>query len=127
MKALLTITACLEAATGLALLAAPSALASALLGSALETSVALAVARVAGAALISLALACWLARNDTGARFRRGVTAAMLVYNSVVVAILVHAALGEGLRAPALWPAAVLHSALAAWCLASLAPRAIST
>ncbi|MBC8011185.1 MAG: hypothetical protein H7067_13940 [Burkholderiales bacterium] len=118
MKNLLIVTAVLEAATGLALLVLPSLTASLLLGAPLDLPGALAVARVAGAALLTLALACWLSVN-TG----RALVISMLFYNIASVAVLAHAALGLGLSGPGLWPAAGLHAALAAWCLASLSGR----
>lgn len=56
MRTLLTITAVLESATGLALLAVPSLVASVLLGAALEAAEPLAVARIAGAALLTIGI-----------------------------------------------------------------------
>jgi hypothetical protein len=53
-------------------------------------------------------------------RGRRKLLAAM--YNTVVVAVLAHAALGLGATGVLLWPAVGLHTALAAWCIAC--PRA---
>jgi hypothetical protein len=61
---LLTITAALEAATGVAV--APSSVVLVLLGSQLDSPASLVIARVLGAALFSLGAACWLARD--GAR-----------------------------------------------------------
>ena len=55
MKKLLTITAIIEASTGLGLLAAPAALARLLLGGTLDTPGALTVARVGGTALLAIA------------------------------------------------------------------------
>lgn len=121
MKTLLTITAILEAGTGLALLAAPSVLGSVLLGATLDAPAALAVARIAGAALISLGLACWGASKDPGSRAARGIIAAMLVYNCGAVAVFLYAAMGQGLRGIGLWPATILHAAFAIWCVACLA------
>ncbi len=118
MKRLLTLTAILEAGTGLALLVAPSVVARLLLGTTMEAPAALTVARVAGAALLALALACWLARENG-----RALVAAMLLYNVVAVAILAHAGLGLALSGIGLWPAVALHFAMAVWCFACLRQR----
>lgn len=119
-KNLLVLTAAAEAATGLALLGLPPLVASLLLGASLDTPAALVVARVAGAALLSLGVACWLARNDAHSRAGRGLIAALLLYNAAVAALLAYAALGFSLSGIALWPAVALHAALAAWCAACL-------
>ena len=58
MKNVLVLAAIGEAATGLALLVAPSLVGELLLGQE-TTGVAIVVARVAGIALIALAVACW--------------------------------------------------------------------
>jgi hypothetical protein len=44
----------------------------------------------------------------------------MLVYNFVVAALLGYAGLALGFTGIGLWPAAVAHTALAVWCVASL-------
>jgi hypothetical protein len=119
MKILLIVTAVLEAATGLALVLSPSMPASLLLGASLDTP-GLVVARVAGAALLALATACWLARNDPQSRAATGLIAAILLYNLAAVAVLVHAGLGLGLSGIGLWPAVVLHAVLGVWCVACL-------
>jgi hypothetical protein len=111
MKKLLTITAIIEAATGVGLLAAPAVLAQLLLGGTLDGPVALTVARVGGAGLLTIGVACWLSRNDG-----RALVVAMLLYNIAAVAILVYAAVVLALSAIGLWPAIGLHTALAAWC-----------
>ncbi len=118
MKKLLTITAIIEAATGLGLLAAPAFVAQLLLGGTLDTPAALTVARVGGTALLAISVACWLSRENG-----RALVVAMLLYNVVVIGLLVHGALALALSGVGLWPAVVLHLAFAVWCMASLRTR----
>jgi hypothetical protein len=115
MKKLLTITAIIEAATGLGLLAAPAVLVQLLLGGTLDTSAALTVARVGGTALVAISVACWLSRENG-----RALVVAMLLYNVFVVGLLVHAAFALALSGLGLWPAVALHLAFAFWCMACL-------
>jgi len=114
------VTAVAETATGLALAIAPATLAFMLLGASFDTPSESVVARVAGGALLSLGVACWLARDDASSRAGQGLVAAMLLYNVATVAVLAHARLGFGLTGVALWPAVGLHFALAVWCIACL-------
>lgn len=120
MKSLLIVTAAGETATGVALLGLPSLVVSLLLGGSLDTPAALIVARVAGAALLALGVACWLARNDEQTRAARGLIAALLLYNIAAVAVLVYAGIGLSLSGIGLWPAVILHVALAIWCFTCL-------
>lgn len=112
MRRLLIVSGVVEAGTGLGVLLAPSVLAQTLLGGPVEGPVALTVARVGGAGLLTLGIACWLARNDGRALVR-----AMLFYNVAAVAILAYAALCLALSSIGLWPAIGLHTVLAGWCV----------
>jgi hypothetical protein len=123
MEKLLTTTAVAEAATGLAMLTSPSLVASLILGSPLDTAVALAVARVAGVALLALGVACWLARHDGRTRAARGLVGAMVLYNAGICAVLVYGAVGVGVSGIALWPTVMVHSALGVWCITRLRAR----
>ena len=120
MKKLLVVSAWLEAVTGVALMVSPAPPVLLLVGAALDTTGGLIVARVAGAALLALGLACWLARNDGRSHAARGLVAAMLLYNVAAVAVLVYAGLGLKLSAIGLWPAVVLHMGMGAWCVGCL-------
>ena len=114
-KKLLTITAIIEAVTGLGLLTAPALLARLLLGGSLDTPAALTVGRVGGTALLAISVACWLSRENG-----RALVIAMLLYNVFVGGLLVHAALALALSGLGLWPTVALHVAFAFWCIACL-------
>ncbi len=118
VKSLLTVTAIFEAATGIGLLAVPSMLAPILLGGSLAEPAAILAGRMAGASLITLAIVCWLSRNN--GRYATGIVKAMLFYNIAAIAVLVYAALGLHFSGMGLWPAVLAHVGLAAWCMASL-------
>jgi hypothetical protein len=120
MKLLLRLTAFIEAATGLGLIALPALVVRLLLGSALDTSAAVTLGRVAGAGLLALGVACWLVRDDTQSRAARGLVVAMLLYNVAAAAILAYAGFGLRLQGVALWPAVVVHAVMTVWCAASL-------
>jgi hypothetical protein len=120
VRTLLIFTAAAETATGLALLGVPAVVAALLLGGSLDASAALIVARMTGAAVISLGVACWLARNDAASRAARGLVGALLFYNVAAVAVLTYAGVGPRLYGIGLWPTVVFHVAMAGWCIACL-------
>jgi hypothetical protein len=119
MKRFLKLTAIIEAATGLALIAVPAIVVRLLLGAEISGA-SIPLGRVAGAALLALGVACWLARDDAQSSATRGLVVAMLMYNIVATAVLAFAGIGLGLHGVALWPAVVLHAAMAVWCVACL-------
>jgi hypothetical protein len=94
MKNLYSVTAMIELGAGLALLCFPSATVELLVGAPLEGAPALTAARVGGAGLLALGVACWLARGDTESGAARGLIVAMLVYNVAAVVVLVVAGSG---------------------------------
>lgn len=113
MKKALIFAAVGEAAAGLALLSVPALAGRLLLGEEL-TGVAIPVARVAGTALIALAIACWPGPPLVG----------MLTYSTIVTLYLGYLGFAGGLNGVLLWPAVALHVVLSillgrAWCLIS--------
>lgn len=117
MKKLLEMTAVIEAGVGLALLVAPSVVAQLLFGAAISGP-AIPLGRVAGMALLSLGVACWLARDDTQSPSARGLVATMLLYNLGVAAILGVAGVESSTAGVVLWLAVIFHAAMAFWCAA---------
>lgn len=117
---LFIVTAVIETGIGLALLVSPTLPVSVLIGASLDTPAGLVAGRVAGAALLSLGLCCWLARQDEHSRTATGIVSAMLLYNVAAVVVLAYAGIGFRLSGIGLWPTVVLHLAIAVWCLACL-------
>ena len=103
MKWVLILAAAAEAATGVALLVLPSRVGRLLLGEELA-GVAVAVARVAGIALIALGIACWPGTPRIG----------MMSYSGAVTLYLAYLGFTGGSSGVLLWPAVVLHAALTA-------------
>ena len=120
MNTLFATTAVIEAGAGLALLCVPSAAANLLLGTPLEASAAFTVARVGGAGLLTLGIACWLARSDTQSPAARGLVIAMIVYNIGVALILGAAGVRSRSVGIILLPAVVLHAGMTVWCVLNL-------
>jgi hypothetical protein len=120
MKRLLIATAVIEVGAGVALMVCPSATVALLLGSGLDTFAAVTLGRLAGAALFALGIACWLGQYDARSRAARGLISAMVLYNLGAFVILGTAGFWSQAVGVALWPATVLHAAMAAWCIAYL-------
>jgi hypothetical protein len=113
-------TTVIEAGAGLALIVSPALAASILIGAPFDTPADSVVGRVAGAALLALALACWRARDDEQSQARSGIISGMFLYNAVTVMVLADAGIVLHMSGIGLWPAVVLHAAMAVWCLVCL-------
>jgi hypothetical protein len=121
-RLLFIVTAVLEVGIGVALLVSPALTVSILIGAPFDTKGDSVVGRVAGSALLSLAVACWLARNDEHSRAAIGLIKSLLLYNLAVVVILAYAGLGLRLLGIGLWPAVVLHAVMSVWCFSNVGP-----
>src|SRR5471032_1507395 len=113
MTALHSASAVIELGAGLAMLCCPSATVVLLVGSPLDAPAAVTVARVGGAGLLALSVACWLARGDTQSRAAKGLVTAMLLYDIAAAAILAFAGIDFELHGVALWPAVFAHTVMA--------------
>jgi hypothetical protein len=91
-----------EAATGLALLAAPQLVGRLLFGAELA-GVAAVIARVTGIALIALGVACWPSFTPL---------CGMLTYSALATGYLGWLAIRGESVGPLLWPAVALHAVL---------------
>ena len=107
-RLLTTVSAVIEAVTGIALLAVPEVVARVLLGAGLSDS-GIAVGRVAGFALLSLGLACWPTADDATPSAVR----ALFAYNLLAALYLGYLRVSGEFVAFLLWPACALHAVLA--------------
>ncbi len=107
---LVTFSAGVEAATGLALMVDPSIVSRLLLGAELSAG-GQAVGRVAGFALLALGLACW-PQNEAESSARPAVRG-LLTYNVLAAIFFLYVAVSREFMGLLLWPAAALHTALA--------------
>jgi hypothetical protein len=105
---LLSVAAAIEAVTGLARIIDPHVVASLLLGADLAGA-GIAVGRVAGIALLSLGLVCWMSRQHAN---KTAALAAMLTYNLLVAAYLMYLGFGGALVGILLWPAIGIHAVM---------------
>ena len=112
VRGLLALAAVGEAATGVALLIVPALVGKLLLGVELD-GIALVVARVAGIALIALAVACWPGPPLLG----------MLIYSAALTLYLAYLGLSGGSNGILLWPAVLLHLILTALLMGQMFPR----
>jgi hypothetical protein len=110
-RSVLGVAAAVEAVTGLTLIVVPQVVARLLFGVEV-TGVAVVIGRVAGIALLSLGLGCWLGRNEADGA--SAALSAMLTHDFLVTLYLAFVGLGTEFVGPLLWPAVAAHAVLTA-------------
>jgi len=111
-----------EGVTGILLLLAPAVVLRLLIGIESAGDDLRLVARLAGAALVAIGLICGANRSEHRSA-PAGLLPAILVYDIAAATLLAYAGLALNRVGIALWPAVLLHAALAAWCIVCLASR----
>jgi hypothetical protein len=117
------VTAVVECGTALSLLVFPSVPLALVLGVEQAAPETVFVARLTGAALLAIGVACWLARNDHGHPAQLGLLTGVLIYDLAAAALLASAGLVLSMVGLVLWPAVMLHATLAVWCVICLSPK----
>lgn len=107
-RTLVMLSAAIEVATGVALIAVPDIVAHLLLGAGLSDG-GIAVARLTGIALLCLGLACW----PGGDGATRPAIRALFTYNLLAAFYLGYLRAGGGFTSYLLWPACGVHALLA--------------
>ncbi|WP_087001755.1 hypothetical protein [Rhizobium sullae] len=119
-RALLTLFAITEGATGLGLLMLPSILFALLFGTRHVTPEAAVIGRICGAALLALAAASWGARDAEDRQGTIGLLVGVTLYNFLTTAVLTYSALVLEMIGILLWPAILYHAATSLWCLLAI-------
>lgn len=109
-RSVLGVAAAVEAVTGLIIIFFPHVLIR-LLFDADVSGVAIVIGRVAGIALISLGLGCWIGRQEAASGWA---LAAVLIYNAMITIYFTVVGFGTEFVGMLLWPAVALHAVFTA-------------
>jgi hypothetical protein len=123
-KNLLIVTAFCEVGIGVLLLVWPPWAVQLLLGIDQITPEVMVIGRIAGAALLAFGVICWIGRSDNLGSAGIGLNIGVLIYDVNAAAILTYSGLFLHLVGLVLWPAVVLHTALAIWSVKCLSVKA---
>ena len=119
VKLLLTLCGGLEILAGLAALIAPGPLLSLLLGGPVD-SISSVVARLFGAGVFALGLACLKARHDVASPAGLAVSIGITAYNFLAAVVLLWTAAEMGLGGLLLWGSGIGHAVLGALFVSAL-------
>ena len=119
LRLLLTLSGSLEILAGLPALISPSTVASLLLGSPLDP-IGVVLARLFGAGVFALGLACLKARDDVRSPAGLAVSVGITSYNVLAAVVLLWTAAGSGLGGLLLWGAGIGHAVIGALFVSAL-------
>ncbi len=119
LRLLLTICGGLEILAGSAALIVPAPVVSLLLGASMDP-IASILARLFGAGVFALGLACLKARHDVASPAGVAVSMGITAYNLLAAVVLLWTAAASGLGGLLLWGAGIAHAALGALLVSAL-------
>ena len=119
LRLLLTLSGGLEILAGLLALITPATVMAALLGGAVG-GITVVLARLFGAGVFALGLACLKARNDVASPAGLAVSLGITSYNVLAAVVLLWTAAESGLGGLLLWGAGIGHAALGALFVSAL-------
>lgn len=114
-KFFFVVIASVEASIGLCLLVLPPVPLNLLLGLESATADVIFVGRIAGAALLAIGVASWMARTDGFNSSLFGLLIGILIYNTAVSILLAYAGAVLKMSGGMLWPTVAFHAILAVW------------
>ena len=117
VKLLLEVMAFINVIAGLALIGIPVFLSGAVLGFPISEPGAIVVSRVAGAAILSLGIVCWMLISEARSRTGKSLVTGMAVFNTLLMLVMVYAITIQNISSPGLWVVVLVYSVLAGWCI----------
>lgn len=117
MKLFLTITAISEVLIGILLIIVPKQIVKLLFDTSLDETGGIISAMIAGAAIISLTMTCWLMKNNALAY---QIVKAMTFYNLAIIAVVFYGFIFYKLQSIFIWIVIGFHMAMALWSVAIL-------
>ncbi|WP_264564892.1 hypothetical protein [Flavobacterium sp. N3904] len=114
MKTFLKLTALFEALTGLALIFVPKLVILLLFEVTLDGFGGQIAGMIAGAAILSIAIICWLMKEVESAIF---VVKTLLFYNISIVAIVLYSIINYGVKGPGIYLIVGFHTIFSIWSL----------
>lgn len=112
MRTFLSLTAIFEGITGVILIIAPRFIVPLLLSTPLTEAGGIISARIAGSAIVFLALNSWFSKN--GHR-NYGILIPLLFYNLAIIAVFIYASLTYHVNGILLWSVVLAHTMLGLW------------
>ena len=112
MKKFITLTAILEGLTGITLIAIPNSIVLFLLGKPTNGPEGKMMAMLAGAAILSIAVICWILRETL---ILQKLVKGVLFYNCVIITIAMYGMLCYRITNPGMWFVILGHSTLFVW------------
>jgi urea transporter len=112
MKKFIIFTAIVEGLTGIILISIPNSSVLFLLGKPTNGPEGKMMAMLAGAAILSLAVICWILRETPSLK---KLVKGMLFYNCVIITIAMYGMFCYGITNPGMWFVILGHSTLFVW------------
>jgi hypothetical protein len=120
IRTLIILESMVEGLTGIFLIIFPAVLTAILFGSPVDTPASMTVARVGGVALLALAVACWLSRNDKTGTAVNGLVKALMLYNTAIAVLFLYIGFRLGLSGMVFWSVTIFHVFMSSWCVVCL-------
>jgi hypothetical protein len=117
VKLLLEAMAIINILAGVVMIVFPVFLSGAVLGVSLNEPAAIVVLRVAGVAILSLGIVCWMVASEGRSKPGKSLVTGLAIYNTLIMMIIAYTITIQNFTSPGLWVVILLHAIFAGWCI----------